>query len=512
MNTQTTLFSPMTRRSLLLCGSLLLIGHTASAQTQDVKLTILHTNDTHGHLLPFSYPDIRDKNSFVSLLRQKRDIGGAARRATLIKRIRAESGHATLVTDSGDICDGTPFSTEYHGDADIAVMNAIGVDLACPGNHEYSNPLLQVKKLIGEAKFPYLSANSFEKATGNSVFTPYTIKVINGVKIAFFGLMTYDARTYNAAKTDILMETPLESAKKLVPELRKRADIVIAVTHIGVEEDMQLAAVVPGIDVIVGGHSHTLLPKPILIPHPDDLRSYSARGTVIVQDHQWGGSLGRLDLTFHKEANDDWVVSRYTGALLPVTASLAEDADVAKVIEDYWKPIRTKYAEVLGEATGDFIQKGDDFAEYNLICDAVREEMGAEFDLENFGGVRAPLARGKITYADMVSMDPFGNTIVSFHATGKQIKAILLKHKPAVSGLRYKIERGEVTKVTLGGKPLEDDKLYSGVTNNYYGKFILEGIADQMDTKKPRLETTLAYIRTKKSVAPVFDGRRVIKK
>ncbi len=511
MNKRNLSFSLLYATASLTVG-ICLRSAPAEAQTRDVKLTILHTNDTHGHLLPFSYPDIRERSSFVSVLREKRDIGGAARRAALVRRIRAEGGHATLVTDSGDLCDGTPFSTEYHGEADVAALNAMGVDLACPGNHEYSNPLSQVKRLIAEAKFPFLSANSLEKATGSPVFTPYTIRTVDGVRIAFFGLMTYDARTYPAAKSELTMEVPLETARKLVPELRKKADLVIALTHIGVEEDMELAAVVPGIDVIVGGHSHTYLPHPILIPHPNDLRPHSVKGTVIVQDYQWGGSLGRLDLTFHREAGEDWTVSAYRGTLLPVNRSLPEDPAVAQVVESYWAPIRAKYGEVLGEAAADFIQKGDDYAEYNLVCDAEREATGAEVVLENFGGVRAPLAQGKITYGDLISMDPFGNTLVTFHATGKQIKAILERYTPAVSGLRYRVERGELKEVLAGNTPIDENRVYSGATNSYYAKFILEGIPDSRDTKKPRLDTTLAFVRKQKRITPVFDGRRRVTK
>ena len=403
---------------------------TDTATAQDVRLTILHTNDTHGHLLPYSYPDTYDPSAPIALLKSRHNIGGAARRATLVNHVRQEKDHATLLIDAGDICDGTPFSTEYHGDADIAVMNALSVDVACPGNHEYSNALPQVRKLIASAKFPLISANSTVKADGQLLYQPYVIKNIGGAKIAFLGLLTYDARTYNAAKTDLVMEEPIETAKRLVPTLRKQADLVIAVTHIGVDEDIKLAAIVPGIDIIVGGHSHTLLPEPLLVPHPSDVSAHSVRGTVVVQDFQWAGTLGRLDLTLHRDADGTWHVAKYKGRLLPVASDTPEDANVSNVVAGYWNPIKGKYGEVVGEAEGDFATKGADHAEYNLVADAIREQMGVDFDIENMGGVRSPLAKGPITYADMVNMDPFGNTIVTFRATGKQIKAMLMQDRP----------------------------------------------------------------------------------
>lgn len=487
------------------------IADAPKPAAKDVQLTILHTNDTHGHLLPYSYPETYDVGSELAQLATRHDIGGAARRATMVKRIRAEKGHATLLIDAGDVCDGTPFSTEYHGEADIAAMNAIGYDLGCPGNHEYSNPLAQVRKLIAEAKFPLVSANSTVKADGKLLYQPYVIRTIGGARVAFFGLLTYDARTYPAAKNDLTMEPPIETAKRLVPELRKKADLVVAVTHIGVDEDKQIAREVPGIDIIVGGHSHTLLPQPVFVPSSTTGNQDSVNGTVIVQDFQWAGTLGRLDLTLHRAENGTWSVKRYRGGLLPVTSSTPEDPKVASVVARYWDPIRAKYAEVIGEAAGDFADKGGDYAEYNLVADAVRESLGLDFDIENMGGVRAPLTKGPITYADMVTMDPFGNTIVLFKATGRQLKDILAKHRPVVSGIRYVDDHGTLTEATIGGQPIEDDRTYSGATNSYYAPFILKGIADQRDTKKPRLDTVIAYIRAHKTVAPAYDGRRILK-
>jgi 5'-nucleotidase/UDP-sugar diphosphatase len=476
----------------------------------DVRLTILHTNDTHGHLLPYSYPDTYDPTAPIALLKSRHNIGGAARRATLVNRVRQEKDHATLLIDAGDICDGTPFSTEYHGDADMAVMNALGYDVACPGNHEYSNPLSQVRKLIAESRFPLISANSTVKADGTLLYQPYVIKDVQGAKIAFLGLLTYDARTYNAAKTDLVMEEPIETAKRLVPELRKKADMVIAVTHIGVDEDIKMAAIVPGIDVIVGGHSHTLLPEPLLVPHPSDVSLHSVHGTVIVQDFQWAGTLGRLDLNLHRDADGTWHVARYKGRLLPVTSETPEDPQVGKVVAGYWDPIKGKYGEVVGEAQGDFASKGPDHAEYNLVADAIREQMGVDFDIENMGGVRSPLAKGPITYADMVNMDPFGNTIITFRATGRQIKEMLAQDRPAVSGLRYTYAKGALTEATISGKPIEDDKIYTGATNNYYARTLLKDITDKTDTRTPRLETVIAYIRAHKTIQPFYDGRRVL--
>lgn len=498
----------------VLCGLLLLFSHYTAVSAnapRTIQLTILHTNDTHGHLRPFSYPDTFDSTSPLARLKARRDIGGAARRSTLVKQIRQEKGRETLLIDAGDICDGTPFSTEYQGDADIAAMNAIGYDLACPGNHEFNNTLPQVRKMIADAQFPLVCANVTVKADGKPLYAPYVVKEIGTAKVAFFGLLTYSARTYPAARNDLVVEPPIEAARRLVPELRKRADLVVAVTHIGVEEDRQLATAVDGIDVIVGGHSHTLLPAPLFIGSVPSTHPHSVNGTVIVQNHQWGGTLGRLDLTLRRSEEGAWAVQKYSGRLLPITSSVPEDPAVAAVVERYWKPIAPKYEERLGEAADDFAKRGPDYAEYHFVADALRERMGTEFHLENMGGVRAPLIKGPITYGDLVRLDPFSNTIVTFKATGRQIKEMLVRFRPAVSGLRYVLDDGRLTETTLNGQPLEDDRVYFGSTNSFFAQTVLEGIPEKTDTKRARLEALRDYLRAHKVIRPAYDGRRILK-
>jgi 2',3'-cyclic-nucleotide 2'-phosphodiesterase (5'-nucleotidase family) len=152
----------------LLLGALVL----AAAPSNVVTLTILHTNDTHGHLLPFSYPTIVQQGSEIERLRQRQNIGGIGRRASLVARIRAEvAGRkgTTWLVDVGDFSDGTPFSTEYHGDADVTAMNAVGYTVGTFGNHEFNNPLAQLKKLLGAVSYPVLLANATDRATGKPI-------------------------------------------------------------------------------------------------------------------------------------------------------------------------------------------------------------------------------------------------------------------------------------------------------------------------------------------------------
>jgi 5'-nucleotidase len=495
-----------------LAALLLLSLQVASLAQVSEKLTLLHTNDTHGHLLPYSYPQLFDATSPLAQLTALRDIGGIARRATLAAAVKREPGRTALLVDAGDFCDGTPFSTEYHGEADVAAMSAAGYDLACPGNHELNNTVAQLRKLGASARYPMLCANLVETASGKTLFEPYAIRQVGQARVAFLGLLTQEARTYPAAKEGLTVRSPVATARQFVPELRRSADFVVVLSHLGVDEDRVLATSVDGIDLIVGGHSHTLLSCPLLMPLPPSGNPDSVNGTLIAQSFQWGGTLGRLDLDLYRNSAGAWSVRSYKARLLPVTRTTKADVEVAQVVGRYWDPIKARYGEVVGEATGDFTEKAGDFAEYNLVCDAVRRRLGVQFDLENMGGVRAPIVRGPITKADLSTVDPFGNTVVKLTVTGAGLKRILVRHTPAVSGIRYRIEQGKVVDLTLDGKPVADTDSLTGATNSFLnGRIDRDDVLSAEDTGLKRLDLLEQYIREAKKVTPAYDGRRKVR-
>jgi 2',3'-cyclic-nucleotide 2'-phosphodiesterase (5'-nucleotidase family) len=484
----------------------------ALALAQQVSLTILHTNDTHGHLLPFSYPSIVSPGSEIADLKVRQNIGGIARRATLVKRLRDElerRGTTVWLVDAGDFSDGTPFSTEYHGEADVAAMNAVGYTLGAIGNHELNNPLSTLKKLLGMFTYPVLCANLTETATGKPLVRESEIRTLGQLKIGVFGLTTREAAGYPAAKEGLTIASEIETAQRMANALHREAGIVILISHAGEQVDEQIAAAAPGIDVIVGGHSHSRLPVGELMWHSDELKPKEMNGTIIVQAYQWGGELGRLDLLLDKDERGVWHVDRYRERLIPVISDIPEDETVAAIVARYWKPIAARYGEIIGQAAGDFSERGDDLAEYNLVADAVREAFGTQIELENMGGVRAPLVKGNITRADLVDLDPFSNTVVTFKITGRQLKDILAKNRPAVSGIRYRMENRQLKEVTVGGQPVDDNRVYTGATNSYFAGVALKGI-EVADTGKLRLDVVIQHIRTKGTVLPSYDGRRVI--
>jgi 5'-nucleotidase len=490
--------------------SILASGRQADAETSSI--TILHTNDTHSHLLPFSYPASGRKTE-GSGLRTIVNIGGIARRAALIKKVRAEleqKGTKVLVMDAGDFSDGTPFSIEYKGEADVAAMNTAGYTLGTLGNHEFNYSRSQLEKLISLFKFPIIVSNAVDSKTGVPLSKEYTIIQAGSVKIGIFALLTGSTASYPAAREGIKISGELTAARRMVGVLAGRADIVILLSHCGEEKDVELAEKIPGITAIIGGHSHSRLPLGKMVWNAKSGGTSKKEGTIIVQAHQWGGELGRLDLELEKDTAGTWSVVRHKASLIPITSEIVEDHETAAIVDRYWKPIAAKYTEVIGRATADFTDRENDLPAYNLMADALRETYKVDFALENMGGVRAPLFAGNITAADLGAMDPFDNTVVTFSIRGSRLRGILQSQHPAVSGIKYRIEKGRIITATIGGKPVDDNKTYSGVTNSYFARIILKNMKIT-DTGRQRLDVLTEYIRQKGTISPFYDSRRVIK-
>jgi 2',3'-cyclic-nucleotide 2'-phosphodiesterase (5'-nucleotidase family) len=499
-----------------LFGLTIQLGISVDSQQRWARIVILHTNDTHGHLLPFGYPEGIDPNSQEAQLPHKHDIGGIARRATLLNELRQRDAGQTLVVDCGDFMDGTPFSLHYFGEADVAAMNACGYDIATLGNHEFSNTLAQIQKLLRMARFPFVCANARLRETGAPLCPPYLIIERNGLRLALFGLIVRDTQNYRGARDGVDILDPYEVASQLVPQLRQQADIVILLSHLGIETDLELARRVPGIDVIVGGHSHTRLAQPRFVEWDRPLSKgvMGLNGTVIVQAHQWGGELGRLELMAYRDRETNrWELVAYRGDLLPITRQIPEEPSVARVVQRYWQPIARQYGRVVGIAADDFVQRGDDFAEYYLVSDAIRAVTGSDFDIQNMFGVRIQLAKGPITYYDLARMLPFGNTVVRFEITGRQLKQLLERQRPTCSAnLRYRVENGRLVEATLNGEPIRDETVYRGTTNSYFADRYLKPMDIRFeDTGRKRLDVVAEYIQRQKEVRPSYDGRRIVR-
>ena len=492
---------------LLLLLPLLPLSGGGGRGEEGISFTLLHTNDQHGHLLPFSYPSRVSPKDAVGKMPFTQDIGGIARRATLVKKIKAEVANCWLL-DAGDCMDGSPFSVEFFAQADYAAMNAVGYDFGVFGNHDFNMTVPQFEALTKTPTFPLVLANVSNRKTNKSILPPYVIREWGGLRVAVFGLVTTSTKTYTAAKAAYKINDPLTVAATLVPELRKQADLVIAITHLGLDEDRQLARSVSGIDVIVGGHSHTRLPMGVI-----------EKETIILQDHQWVGELGRLDFTAKRNTAGKWKIDKFTEKLLPITKEIPEDPVTAKIVAGYWDKIKAKYDVVVGEVTADLTDTPDHDLQptnYYLVCDAMAEATGADFYIENQAGVRAALRKGKVTFGDIVSLDPFDNALFTFKIQGRELKKLLGTLRPIPSAnLRYSVkQRGtsrfgwELIGASLKGKPLDNDTYYSGAASSYLFSSAIRRVAiDGQETGKTRRVVLVEYLKKHSPYAPKEDSR-----
>lgn len=420
------------------------LGALAAAATpQTAKLTILYTNDVHGHLFPFDYEELG---------RRLTNVGGAARRAALIRTTKASAGNPVLVMDAGDVFQRGPLD-ELKGAPDFAVMNAVPYDVMTLGNNEFKasagpEAIQTLMDRVKEAKFPVLSANAFDATTGKLLVSAYKVFDVGGLRVGVFGLTTPRVAFYPQAK-GLRFDDPIATAKQMVSELRDKADIVIALTHLGFPMDLELASAVPGIAVVIGGDSHTRIDQPMLVRRADG-------GTIVCQDGEWGRTVGRLDLDLRCDTNRGCLVSSYSGKLLEVDSSIAPAPDVAAIVDTAAAPYRT----VVGELTADVtISQGPAW-----VAARMREAAGSQVGVEPREQIEQGLHAGKVTELDVRSMLPFVNHVVCAQITGKQLLSFLLLSPDAGLAGALLVDG----RLHVGGKLAGDSTVYTVAIEDYY--------------------------------------------
>ena len=424
---------------------------TLSIFTLAQRLTILHINDTHGHIWP------------------EGEFGGLAAIATLVNQARMSNPN-TIFLHAGDINTGVPESDLQDAAPDIVALNLMKLDAMTLGNHEFDNDATVLAKQMDLATFPFLSANIYKD--GKPAFTQYIIKEVGGIKVAIVGFTAQESEIleYLYAK-DYEWKEIVEVAKELIPQLEAQADIIVALTHMGSNpvivgpNSWELAAAVDGIDVIVDGHSHTFYERPEVI-----------NGTLIVSAGEWGKYLGKLDLDVV-----NGTITFVSFRPIKVENSITPDFAVATVLDYFKKAGGEALNVVVGETTikleGDrnVVRARDTNLGY-LICDAMIWKSGADIAISNSGGIRASIAAGPITYRDILTVLPFGNSLYVIEISGADFMKVLeftatisagQGAMPQVSGVSYTIENGTVKDVLVNGEPIVMDKIYKVATNNY---------------------------------------------
>lgn len=327
----------MLRRFLI---PLLIFAALASAvgagaqQPSYLDLTLLTTNDLHANLVPFD-----QAATLAGEIPQTKDVGGAARRATIVNRARAESRGYVLLLDSGDTTYGSnPIAKAFHGAPDVDVMNTMRYDAMEPGNHEFQWPSVDTLRNLKASRFTWVCANLVDEKTGKLFVQPYVIREIGGVRVAFVGLITLlvNSDPYRARRElGLKAVDPIETAKKLVPEIRRKADVVICLSHLGAGLDRQLAKDVPGIDIILGGHSHTRLAQPILVPVGTPSATWLG-AVPVVQAFQWGSEMGDTRVIFRRDPSTGaYSLMSCKGKLISIDNTVPEDPVISRLIQGY---------------------------------------------------------------------------------------------------------------------------------------------------------------------------------
>lgn len=459
----------MTFQRLFICG-LFLILVSLTGQAEERRLFILHTNDIHGHLEPEA-----DR--------------GFTRLATLVRAYQAAFPGQVLLLDAGDTSLGTPTSGLFFGIPTARCMKALGYDAIALGNHEFNWGKEKQKALIEQMNTNVLCANLVEEADSTRVYPGWTVVERNGLRVGIIGLVTPDTpRRAPRAATEGWRFLPPADAARLALQEMPPVDAVLALTHLGVPQDKELVKDVPGLDMVVGGHSHTALMEAEM------------EGTVpIVQTGSYARYLGMSEITVETETGELSLVSY---RLIKIHQGIPEEPEIAQIVAEYSAQVKPILAEVVAQVS-EVIPKTSagnyDTPLGNLIADAIRETSGADVALYNRGGVRTDMAAGPLSVGDIHKLFPFNDPIVLIQVSGKDLEAILLQGTCAgegplsPSGLTASVdaENQRLIEVEVQGEPLDPDRTY-----NLAITLFLSGGGDGMtEFSKHEIQAQLDYPR-----------------
>jgi len=401
-----------------------------------LHLTILHVNDTHGHLYPHDF-------------NREFNVGGAARMATRIEQVRRERPGRTLLLHAGDIFSrGGPLTVYTAGGADMQIMQIMGFDAMVPGNGEFYTGVENLKEKAAQVDFPVLMANVHEGTGGGSLFPPFAVKTIDGLKIGILGLGFF--KDTHPATWGLTQRSPEAAALEHLPELREKVDLVIALTHLGIELDLRLAARVPGIDVIVGGHSHEYLTQPRELTGPDGNR------VLYVQAGIFGTHMGRLDLYLEKSGGA-WQIRTFQGKLLPITADIPEDPQVAQLLAELSRPLQEVlcYSHVTMENPPQGCSPMGEF-----LVQAIHRHLPAQAAVLFRPAVQSGIMPGPVSMADVCRIHSWRSRVLRLSLTGRQLERALAEQEVFAAGLRFQRSGDRIQAVTVSGEAIDFQQTY----------------------------------------------------
>lgn len=520
--------------SKLMFGAAALCLTTAVAQA-DYKLNIVHINDLHSRVEPINKYDSTcnpDDNA------EGKCFGGYARVKTAIDQLRTELANENLIVlDAGDQYQGSLMYTTYKGDVEIEFAEKVGFDVMAVGNHEFDDGDEGLLKLTEGVSFPVISGNI--DVSGSNILAGkvanHAVLDVGGKKIGVISALAADTVETSSPSDAVIFADEIESLKADVAALEAEGvDIIIALNHVGLAKDIEIAEAVEGIDVVVGGHSHTLMSnsKEGALAYPQ-----MVGGTPVVQAYAYSKYVGHLVVEFDDAGN----VTSATGDTKLLDASVTEDEAIAARVAELAGPIDEMKNEVVASAA-EAIEGDRSFCRAvecqmgNLVADAMLDrvkDQGVSIAIQNGGGLRASIDAGEITMGEVLTVLPFQNTLATFELKGTDVIAALENgvsqveeakgRFPQVSGLSYSFDASkpvgervsDVMVVAADGTktPIVADEIYGVVSNNYmrsggdgYKVFASNGM-NAYDYGPDLADVVAEYLAENMPYTPYLDGR-----
>ncbi|MDV7270152.1 5'-nucleotidase C-terminal domain-containing protein [Thioclava sp. A2] len=527
----------MTARFLASAAVLALSAGVAQA---DYTLHILHTNDLHSRIEPI--------NKYDSTCSAEDDaegkcFGGIARVATKVTelrdQIRAEGGNV-IVLDAGDQFQGSLFYTTYKGADTAEFMTAIGYDAMAVGNHEFDDGPEGLAAFLDKISFPMVSGNLDLSQSNllNGKVSNTVVLEVGGEKVGIVSALATDTVETSSPGPAVLFQDEADALAADVADLEAAGVTkIVALTHVGVVKDLDLAASVKGIDAVVGGHSHTKFSNT-----EEGAMAYPtlSGGVPVVSAYAYSKYLGHLVLTF----DDAGALKEASGDTILLDASVAPDAAMAARIKELAGPLDEIRAKVVAETSAEIDGTRDncrarECAMGNLVAEAMLDRakgQGVTIAIQNGGGLRASIGAGKVTMGDVLTVLPFQNTLSTFEAKGATIVAALENGASQleegagrftqVAGLKYTLDSAApagsrisdvLVKTGDGWGAIDPEAVYGVVTNNYvrqggdgYKMFDAEGM-NAYDYGPDLADVTAEYLAKVGPYTPALDGRITVK-
>lgn len=485
---------------------------TAKDNGKTYELVVLNTNDTHG-------ADLATADG----------IGGFASQATFVKQVRAQNKNV-LVLHAGDVNTGSALSNMFSAEPDIRSLNAIGYDAVTLGNHEFDGPLEKLQKQIAISKFQWISANIMQ---GNKYLVkPYIIKNYDGFRVAVIGLTTRRTLTIASPDKSLTFTDEIETAKQMVKLVcsKEHADIVIVCGHLGDvaetedhETSVKLAESVPGIDLIVDGHSHSYFAEPKIV-----------NGVPIVTANVYGKYVGDGVMTIR-----DGKKAGFTWKPVEITAKeFAPDPEITKLLEPYVAKADASLKDVVLTTTAPFpfgqrLTRYQEMASGDVLCDGMvayckNQGIGIDFAVTNGGGIRAELPAGNVTRGDILTMLPFDNVLFVLTLKGSDVAELFNFIGSMKQGagawaqvskeVKYTITydaagNGTLSGLTINGAPIDPNRTYKIATNDYMagggdGYVAFKKSIDTFNSSMLLSSVFVDYAKSfKGAFTPATDGR-----